>query len=415
MKIDDYFKVAITAPLSNKTRSFLAVLGIVIGISAVIVMISLGQGVQGLILSEIESLGSNTIFVLPGGPKQEKGSPQISIEMFELKTLTYEDSLALERSGVYIRKSLPAVASTGYLTFQNKKTSTELDGVPYDYLEIISNKIIEGRFFNFEEDRSLAKVAVVGTTVREKLFGESDAIGQIIKINKKPFGVIGVIEVMGGSMPFADPNDAVLIPFTVAQKEILGIDHVSTIVVKSESVETLDLAIEETKKILRQRHNILNPIDDDFTILDPKSMAESFSYISTVLTVFLSFIATISLIVGGIGIMNIMLVSVAERMREIGLRRAVGATKKDILFQFLLESIVLTILGGIIGIIVGLIFSFLIGIAVGILLGANLVFSIPTLAIVIAFLVSAFIGLVFGIYPAKKASELSPIEALKYE
>jgi len=414
MKVDDYLKTAVTALLSNKMRSFLAILGIVIGITAVIVMLSLGQGVQRLILSEIESLGSNTVFILPGGPKQEQGPPKFSLEMLELKTLKYEDALALERSGPYIMRSAPAVGSTASLTFQNKKRSVELDGVPADYVEISGDKILEGRFFNEEEEKSLTKVAVIGTTVREKIFGESDAVGQTIKINKIPFQVIGVVEI-GGGMPFADPNDAVLTPFLVAQKEILGIDHVNTIIIKSETVETLDLAIDEAKKILRQRHNIINPKDDDFSILDPKTMAASFSFISTILTIFLSSIAAISLIVGGIGIMNIMLVSVAERMREIGLRRAVGATRKDILFQFLFESIVLTVLGGIIWIILGLSLSFLSGIIIAKFLKVNWIFTIPILAIALGFFVSGFIGLVFGLYPARRASNLSPIEALKYE
>jgi len=415
MTLRDQFKTAIDGLTMNKVRSFLAALGIVIGITAVVTMVSLGQGVQRLILAQIEQMGSNIAMVLPGGSKQEKGPPKFSFGMMQIKTLKHSDALALEKESPFIKQTAALVMGSADLNYLNKKRRVDFLGVPANYVEIRGNEILEGRFFSPDEVKSLAKVVVIGKTVKEKIFDDRSPLGATLMINRKSFRVIGVIELKGLQDPFMDINDIVFIPFPVAQKEMLGIDYVNAIVIQAPSAETINLALEDAETILRRRHNIKDPSDDDFTVINPEFLASTFGLVAHILTIFLALIAAISLIVGGIGIMNVMLVSVAERMREIGLRRAIGATKKDIFRQFLFESIVLTLLGGIIGIILGLSLSFIGGILISKVLRVSWVFFFPFSAMAVAFVISIVIGLVFGLYPARKAAGLSPIEALRYE
>ena len=415
MKLSDSLKIAFTGLETNKTRSFLAMLGIVIGISAVIVMLSIGQGVQNVVLSQIETMGHNVAFVIPGGTKQEKGLPQFSLGMMEVKTLKTADAEALKK-GFYIKEVTPIVFGPAVLNYKNETRRSDFTGTVSNLQNLKGYKMLEGNFFTEDEEKSMQKVVVIGKTVKEKMFKNQKVIRERLKINRQPFRIIGVMEVekMGGSH-FIDVNDKVFIPLSVAQKQMLGTDYFTAILLQSTSAETLDLAVAEAEEILRQRHGIKDSSQDDFTIMSQEYIASTFNLIGGILTIFLAVVAGISLVVGGIGIMNIMLVSVTERTREIGLRKAVGARKKDILNQFLLEAVTLTILGGMIGIIFGFIGSYLGSIILGKILDITWGFTISFSAIILAFSVATAIGLIFGIYPAHKAAELSPIEALRYE
>jgi len=415
MRLSEAFKIAIFALSANKIHSFLAMLGIVIGISAVIVMVSIGQGVQDIVLSEIETMGHNLAFIIPGGMKQEKGIPQFSFGTMTIKTLKNSDASALKKQGFYIKEAIPLVFGSCILGYKGDERRKDFIGTLSQYQKMRGNEILEGRFFSESEERSMKKVVVIGEKVKEKMFGGEDPIGKVIKINRKRFKIIGVIKIKGLKDPTFDLNERVFIPLSVAQKEMLGIDYVNAILMQAKSADTLDLAVEEARLILRNRHKIKDPQKDDFAILSQSDIASSFNLIGRILTIFLACVASISLIVGGVGIMNIMLVAVAERTREIGLRKAVGAKNKDILLQFLLEAVCLTVFGGVIGVLLGILGSYFGGLIIGKILGAKWSFTFSLISVILGFGISTFIGLFFGIYPAQKASKLSPIEALRYE
>lgn len=417
MKLSDSLKIATIGLKTNKTRSALTMLGIVIGIVAVIVMMSLGGGAQNLILSQIEGLGSNLIIVFPGGVKEEERRPPgMSMGMLTIKTLTYEDSQALlnKSNAPYIKNVAPSVTGEATIVYKDRDRDTNYTGTLPAIQDIRNSYPVEGRFFTGQEVKGMARVAVLGYKIREKLFDNEDPIGEIIKINRVNFKVIGVMEEKG-AQGMEDPDDQVYVPFTTAQKQLLGIDYINVIMIQAENEKVVDQTVEDIKTTLRERHHITDPSKDDFTVTSQLEFTETLGMVTGILTIFLTSVAAIALVVGGIGIMNIMLVSVTERTREIGLRKAVGARKKDILFQFLLEAVTLTILGGIIGIIFGIIGSYLAGLVLGKMLNLEWGFTISLNAIALAFGVAVAIGLIFGIYPARKAAQLSPIDALRYE
>jgi len=417
MRISESLKMAFVGLKTNKVRSFLTILGIVIGIAAVVTMMSLGNGAQQLIINQIQGLGSNLIIVMPGGIEQEEGKPpRITMEGISTQTLTYDDAQALlKKSNVqYVKNVAPMVVGGGKIVYKNESRSTNYVGTVPALQEINNTYTQEGRFFTEDEVKSMAKVVVLGTTVKNELFNGEDPIDKIIKINRVNFRVIGVMEEKG-ARGMEDPDDQVLIPITTAQKQLRGINYVNAILVQAESEDVIEQTVSDIEQTLRERHNITDPSKDDFTVRSQKEFTQVLGMVTNIFTIFLSVVAGIALIVGGIGIMNIMLVSVTERTREIGLRKAVGAQKKDILNQFLLEALTLTILGGIIGIILGLAGSYFGSFVLGKILNVPWNFTLSIGAIILAFGVAAAIGLGFGIYPAQKAADLSPIEALRYE
>ena len=390
-------------------------LGIIIGVASVIIIVSVGAGAQSLILAQVKSLGTNIIGIMPGNSGDN--APPSSAMGVIITTLTYEDaeSLVDKNKAPNIVDVVPYSKGVGTLKWGSNSYDTSLSGCTDGYLEVEGGEVLKGRFFTDEEVRSMSRVIVLGSLVKEELFGESEAIGQRIKLKNHSFEVIGVMAERG-TVAFQNHDDQVLIPIKTIQKLILGINHVNVIRLKVDNAENVERAIEDAKLILRERHDIDDPSgdDDDFTI---RSAAQALDVITTVtdaLKFFLAAMAAISLIVGGIGIMNIMLVSVSERTREIGLRKAVGANNFSILMQFLEEAIVVTLVGGIIGIIGGAFISFLIS-AIAVSLDYDWEFKVSIFSIILAVGVSTLIGLIFGIYPARKASKLEPIEALRYE
>lgn len=411
-------KTAVVGLKTNKARSFLTMLGVIIGIASVVAMMSLGAGAQNLIVGQIMSIGSNTIFIEPGSfdPK-EQSMMQAQVEQMEIKTLKVSDAEAIEELST-IEKAAPAVMGTGRVLHENiDKKITFLGTTPASF-EIEGTGVILGREMQESDVRAQARVALLGHQISEDLFGEDNPIGQKIRIKKTNFIVIGVLEETGDQM-FFNLNDIIYIPVTTAQSFLTGGDHVNQIIAKAKSEKDIDESVRNIRLLLRERHDIYNPegnlTKDDFRVMSQVEAANMLEQVTSIFTLFLSSVAAIALIVGGIGIMNIMLVSVTERTREIGLRKAVGAKKKDILWQFLSEAVLLTVIGGIIGVILGIVLSFLGGIALGRMLGTDWGFFISVKAIGLGFGVSSMIGLVFGIYPARKAARLSPIEALRYE
>ena len=420
MKFLDSLQTAFISLKTNKTRAALTMLGIVIGISSVVAMVSLGNGAQSLITGQIVDMGSNTIFIEPGAwsEKMEKGSMmETMMEEFEIKTLTYEDAKAIEKLSV-IETTAPAVVGMGRVVYKDVSRKITFMGGSPNINEINGVYPDCGRMFTEDELKSRARVAVLGHKIKQDLFHDEDAIGKTVRIKKTNFRIIGVMEERGTEM-FLTLDDYIFIPLTTAQKDLLGISYVRWIAAKAVNEQVIDQAVEEIRLLLRQRHNINNPEadsrKDDFKVMSQKETVKMLDSITSIFTIFLSCVAAIALVVGGIGIMNIMLVSVTERTREIGLRKAVGARKKDILEQFLIEAMLLTIFGGIIGIVLGIVSSYVGGIILGNLLEVKWVFSISLKAIAMAFGVSACIGLIFGIFPARKAANLNPIEALRYE
>ena len=390
-------------------------LGIIIGVGAVIVIMAVGAGAQSLILAQVKTLGTNLVGVMPG--KSEEDGPPTSAMGITITTLKYEDALALaDKKNVPNLLAVVAYAKgKANINWGTNSYETNLSGCTVGYIDVEGGEVMEGRFFNKEEEGNLSRVAVLGSTVKEELFGESEAVGQRIKIKKHTFEVIGVMKERG-TVAFQDYDDQIFLPIKTMQKLISGVDHLGMIRAKVDYEENLDKAMEDIKITLREQHEIKDPsgADDDFTV---RSAAEALDMIKTItdaLKYFLAAMAALSLLVGGIGIMNIMLVSVSERTREIGLRKAVGANNFNILSQFLMEAITVTFLGGLIGIVGGIIISFLIAI-IAKYLGYDWEFAVSVFSIILAVGVSAAVGLIFGLYPANKAAHLEPVEALRYE
>jgi len=407
MNTKDIIHETYSALLSNKVRTSLTMLGIIIGIASVIVMVAIGQGAQTSIQSSIQSIGSNLIQIRPG--TQSGPGEQVSQGRGSAKTLTQADSDAIAEKISSVKAVAPELSSRYQVTAKGRNTNTSIVGTTESYLSVRNLEIDSGTFITDQNNKSLSKVAVLGPTTRDDLFGESTSVvGQTIRINGMQFKVIGVTKAKGGS-GFGSQDDMIFIPLSSAQKFLAGDEYLSTIsvqVVDSDSMSTVQADVTD---LLLERHKISDSADADFSIMNQNDIVQTASSVTSIFTILLASVAGISLVVGGIGIMNMMLTTVTERTREIGLRKAIGAKNKDINKQFLIEAIALTATGGIIGMILG------IGISLGVNLTGLLQTKVSVGSILLAFGVSTLIGIVFGYYPARRAAKLNPIEALRYE
>jgi putative ABC transport system permease protein len=409
MTIAQAFLEALESLSGNKLRSGLTVLGIVIGVAAVIAMLAVGQGAQASITGSISGIGTNLLFVFRGDPGDNVRNP---------KPLTLGDADALrdQFAAPSVEAVAPALQGNGVVAFGGEQTSPQLFGVTPEYFQVRNMNLAEGEFITEEHMLGRASVVIIGSEVAEALFGHADGVtGETIRIEGQPFRVIGVLETKGGGA-FGSEDNQVIVPFTTAQSRLIRrstSDRVDIIFVQAVSGDVVTQASDEIATILRNRHR--TPVGaDDFTVFTQQDLLSTFQSITGILTIFLGGIAGISLLVGGIGIMNIMLVSVTERTREIGLRKALGARRRDILIQFLTESSLLSLIGGIIGIMLGWLISFI----VGQIAAANEAAFTPIVgidAVLLATIFSAAVGLFFGIYPANRAASLEPVEALRYE
>ncbi|MFA5173019.1 MAG: ABC transporter permease [Candidatus Paceibacterota bacterium] len=407
MTIWDLFEETLIAISANKVRSSLTILGIVIGISSVIAMVAIGEGAQNSVEEKIESAGSNLITVMPG--MQKSIGYQASSSRGSSTTLTKEDSDAVAELEL-VRAVSPELSSRYQVVSKGKNTNTSIVGVSTSYPSVRNIETSEGNFISEQNEKIFSKVAVLGPTARDDLFGEgaSDVVGKTVKINGMEFKIIGITETKGGS-GMNNQDDMIYIPLSTAQKFLAGDNHLSSIYAEAYDSESMTALEEEITALLLKRHKITNAESADFRVMNQADMVETASSVTETFTILLAAVAGISLIVGGIGIMNMMLTTVTERTREIGLRKAIGAKKKDISIQFLAEAITLTFIGGVIGVILGWLVSFFVSYL-------DLVeTSVSFYSVLIAFGVSAAIGITFGYYPARRASELNPIEALRYE
>ncbi|KXB86538.1 efflux ABC transporter, permease protein [Veillonella dispar] len=398
------FLMAWASLIANKMRSILTMLGIIIGVAAVIALVSIGNGVKQDIQNSISSLGSNLLMVMPGAPRTPGVRPSAG-SMKSLKVSDYEAIAKLDG----VKAASPMTNGSYVVIYQNKNWTTSVSGVSYNYLDVNNWSMKSGRFLSEKNVQNRERVAVVGKTVVKNLFGDEDPVGAEIRVKNIPFRIIGVLNSKGSGAMGNDQDDMVVIPYTTAMERVEGVDYLRMIYVVGKDENGIDRLQSDIENLLRVRHGIKDTNLDDFNIQNMNSIMETMEETTGTLTLFLGAVAAISLVVGGIGIMNIMLVSVTERTREIGVRKALGATYSVIVTQFLIEAVVISLMGGIIGIILGIGSSKLIGMASGM----STVISIPT--IVMSFAFSMAIGLIFGIYPARKAAKLNPIDALHYE
>ena len=414
-----YFKELVLNSLKNlrqnKRRSFLTALGIIIGVSSVIAIVSIGDGAQNLILDQVKSFGPTLVGVLPG--KSEDKGPPASVYGINITTLTYEDALALNDPA-----NVPNVVAVAAYVNDSKTVSWDanqitatIKGTTVGYLEVEQAEVAAGRFFTDDEEAGVARVVVLGPTVANDLFGETNPLGRTIKIGNQAFEVIGVMKAKG-TVGFQNNDNQVILPLTTEQKLILGINYINLLRFKVASAADVPQAMDMTKLTLRERHGINDSsgANDDFTVRSSAEAIETIKTVTNGLKFFLAAMAALSLLIGGIGIMNIMLIRVAQRTREIGLRKAVGANNHDIMWQFLVESGVITLVGGLIGIVLGELLSVVIAAVVN-SLGYAWGWGWSWFSIIISVSISIAIGLIFGLYPAWRASKLDPIEALRHE
>ena len=408
MNLTSAWKIAYRSLRANRMRSILTMLGMVIGVSAVIAMVAIGAGANERIAAQISSIGSNLLLVLPGsttsgGLRSGSGSAP---------TLTMADARAIGRELPAVRLAAPSIRSTSPVVYGNQNWSTLIQGVTPEYFEIRDYRLAEGRFFTADEVDASSKVAVIGRTVVRNLFGDESPAGEILRIKRVPFTVVGVLAEKGQSPQGQDQDDIIIAPITTVQNRLIGSQHpgsVGVIIAQAVDRESIGEAEREVVSLLRQRHRIGSGQEEDFSVRNLSEMLAVAESSTRVMSLLLGAIASVSLLVGGIGIMNIMLVSVTERTREIGIRLAVGARERDILVQFLIEAVFLSVAGGAVGILLGIGGSLLISRFAG---WSTL---ISPGAVLVAFSFSAAVGIFFGFYPARKASRLDPIEALRHE
>lgn len=398
------FLMAWASLIANKLRSLLTMLGIIIGVAAVIALISIGNGVKQDIEDSISSLGSNLLVVLPGAPRTP-GARSSQGSMKSLKISDYEAIAKLEG----VKAASPMTNGSYVVIYQNKNWTTSVAGVNSNFQDVNNWTMTSGRFFSDKNVQNRERVAVVGQTVVKNLFTDEDPVGKEIRVKNIPFRVIGVLKSKGNGTMGNDQDDTVLIPYTTSMERVEGIDYLRRVYVVAKDDGGIDRLQADIENLLRVRHNIKDTNLDDFNIQNMKSIMETVAQTTGTFTLFLGAVAAISLVVGGIGIMNIMLVSVTERTREIGVRKALGATYSVIVTQFLIEAVVISLMGGFIGIAFGIGASKVIGMVSGM----STIVSVPT--IIMSFAFSMAIGLIFGIYPARKAAKLNPIDALHYE
>jgi putative ABC transport system permease protein len=399
----------------NRSRSVLTILGIVIGITSIILIMSIGQGAQDLILNQIQGMGSKAITLSPGKQAEGFSSSSMLDSILSDSLKEREMEALLKKNNVpNATKVIPIVFGNVTASYQSNVYRLMILGATEDVVDVYEVYPNIGNFFTKEDVASKANVVVIGSKIKTELFGEDDALGKTIKLKSKAFRVVGVLPSKGqGSLVNFD--ESAFAPYTTVQESILGIKYFQHLIVEVDKEENTEQVVSDIKTTLRNLHDITDPKNDDFSVQTQADLVNQVSTITGILTLFLASVAAISLVVGGVGIMNIMLVSVTERTREIGLRKAVGANSKDILSQFLLEAMLLTSIGGFIGVFLGVVFGFLISIVLTNVAGLDWEFSFPVGAALLGIGVAALIGLVFGIYPARQASKKSPIEALRYE
>jgi len=402
MLIFDLFKMAIRSLVSHKLRTFLTALGIIIGVASVISMVSIGEGARQQTLSTISKFGTNIITIKPGQQKSRH------VTTGKVDTLMLSDAYFIEKHVPLITGVAAQVYRSAQLKFGNKNSNSTVRGTGKNYVRLANFEMKRGRYFNQQEIIASKRVCVLGATVVKNIFEEANPLGKTIKVDGKNFMVIGTTEPKG-ALSWFDPDDQIFIPVTTAQKRVFGMDHIQSIDVQAEKIEDLELIKEDISQLLRLRHNIADDKENDFYVQNSSQWLNSWGDASKTFTYLLGGIAAISLMVGGIGIMNIMLVSVTERTREIGIRKAIGAKKREILEQFLIESVVISFLGGSVGVFLGVGISEMVS-NIG---GWDTIVS--TQSILLAFGFSVAIGVFFGFYPANKAANMNPIEALRYE
>ncbi len=407
MNFFNLFRIALKAIAANKMRSFLTMLGIIIGVGSVITMLTIGQGSKVSIQKQIAEMGSNMIMIHPGEDKGPGGARQSADDM---QTLTLQDYQNIVDQNKYLAAVSPNVSASGQVIFGNNNYQTSVTGVSRDYLEIRQLTVEQGDMFTDADIKSSAKVCVIGQTIVDNLFAQgADPIGQVIRFDKIPMRVVGVLKKRGYNSMGMDQDDIILAPYTTVMKRMLAQTYLSGIYASAIKESMTDLAIADITSILRADHKLKADADDDFNIRSQEEMSQMMNSTTSMMTTLLAAVAGIALVVGGIGIMNIMYVSVTERTSEIGLRMSVGARGVDILAQFLIESVLISITGGLIGVVMG------VGAAVAVKTVVHWPISIEPWTIVLSFTVCTFIGVFFGWYPAKKAANLDPIEAIRYE
>jgi putative ABC transport system permease protein len=405
MNFKESFLTALGALLANKLRALLTMLGIIIGVAAVITMIAIGEGAQKAVIERIQSMGTNLLFISPGA---QRGGGVTVIQFGTSVRLKNNDATALGNSVPAAEAIVPEVNRQAQVKYQNRNWNTRIVGTVPEYEDVRSFKAVQGRYFTHAEELGVAKVCVIGQSIVDNLFPNADPIGKLIRISGDNYEVVGILETKGQS-GFQNPDDQIIVPLSTAQRRLFGIDYLSQITARVVSDQKMDEAFYDIERVLRREHKIREDQENDFTIRNQADIIATFQETQQTFTFLLAGIAAVSLLVGGIGIMNIMIVSVTERTKEIGVRKAIGARRNDIMWQFLIESVVMSVVGGLLGIGFGILSAYLITTY------GNMTPIISINSIAVSFFFASFVGVFFGIYPAWKAANSNVIDALRYE